>query len=115
MILKHLKLIGELSTVLITFLVDSVEGFDSTLDILQSNFPFIPYSDKCIKLSAMCLICKDGTPGIFSHRLNNSDEQICIGASDQYISVCRKHYLDFKNLYFAAISFNFSFGQISIA
>ena len=58
----------------------------------------IPYSDKCTKLSAMCLKCKDGTPGIFSHRINISDNQICIGASDKYISVCRKHYMELKNI-----------------
>ena len=41
----------------------------------------------------MCLKCKDGIPGIFSYRITPNNEQICIGASDKYITVCRLHYL----------------------
>ena len=51
-----------------------------------------PITGRCV------LKCKDGTPGIFSHRINISDNQICIGASDKYISVCRKHYMELKNI-----------------
>jgi thymidine kinase len=76
-----------------------IAGLDGDFNrgIFGHILDLIPYSDKCIKLSAMCLKCKDGTPGIFSHRLATTNEQICIGASDKYISVCRKHYLELKN------------------
>lgn len=53
----------------------------------------IPYADTYVKKVAMCLKCKDGIPGIFSYRITPNNEQICIGASDKYITVCRLHYL----------------------
>jgi thymidine kinase len=54
----------------------------------------IPYSDECIKLSALCKHCNDGTPGIFSFRTSNDSSQILVGSKDMYVAVCRKHYLE---------------------
>ena len=53
----------------------------------------IPLADNITKLSAMCSICKDGTPAIFSKKLVcNGDTVIDVGAIDKYVAVCRKHY-----------------------
>jgi len=52
----------------------------------------IPLSDKVTKLTSLCSICKDGTPGIFSKRISRETEQTVVG-SDNYIPVCRKCYL----------------------
>lgn len=63
-------------------------------DILK----LIPYSDKITRLNALCKICNDGTPGIFTCRTIESDEQKLIGGEETYIPVCRKHYLEkYKN------------------
>ena len=51
----------------------------------------IPLSDKVTKLTSLCSICKDGTPGIFSKRITRETEQTVVG-SDNYIPVCRKCY-----------------------
>jgi thymidine kinase len=51
----------------------------------------IPLCDKVTKLTSLCSICKDGTPGIFSMRLTNEKQQTVVG-SDNYIPVCRKCY-----------------------
>ena len=51
----------------------------------------IPLCDKVTKLSSLCSICKDGTPGIFSKRLSLEEEQTVVGSSN-YIPVCRKCY-----------------------
>jgi len=51
----------------------------------------IPMCDKVTKLTALCSMCRDGTPGIFSHRLTKETQQMLIG-SDNYIPVCRKCY-----------------------
>ena len=51
----------------------------------------IPLCDKVCKLTSLCSLCKDGTPGIFSMRLTNETEQTIVG-SDSYIPVCRKCY-----------------------
>lgn len=54
----------------------------------------IPYSDSICKLTAICSICRNGTPAIFSKKIVNDDSQIInVGALDKYIAVCRKHYL----------------------
>jgi thymidine kinase len=51
----------------------------------------IPLCDKVSKLTSLCSICKDGTPGIFSKRITTEKEQTVVG-SDNYIPVCRKCY-----------------------
>ncbi len=51
----------------------------------------IPICDKVIKLTSLCSICKDGTPGIFSKRISNETEQTVVG-SNNYIPVCRTCY-----------------------
>ena len=55
----------------------------------------IPLCDKVTKLTSLCSICKNGTPGIFSKRLTNETEQTVIGC-ENYIPVCRLCY-DNKN------------------
>jgi thymidine kinase len=54
----------------------------------------IPLADEVTKLTSMCNLCKDGTPGIFTKRLQNDNckNVIDIGAGDKYVAVCRKHY-----------------------
>jgi len=53
----------------------------------------IPLADKVDKLTALCAVCKDGTPGIFSKRLESvdSDDRVVIGGAGTYIPVCRRH------------------------
>ena len=51
----------------------------------------IPLCDKVTKLTSLCSICKNGTPGIFSKRITNEKRQTVVG-SDNYIPVCRKCY-----------------------
>lgn len=65
------------------------EKFGTILDL-------IPYCDKVTKLTSLCGVCKDGTPGIFSLRLTSENEQKVIG-SENYIPVCRNCY-DFRPL-----------------
>jgi thymidine kinase len=51
----------------------------------------IPLCDKVSKLTSLCSLCKNGTPGIFSMRLTKETEQTVVG-SDNYIPVCRNCY-----------------------
>lgn len=51
----------------------------------------IPLCDNIIKLSSLCSICKNGTPGIFSMRISKETQQTVIG-SENYLPVCRKCY-----------------------
>jgi thymidine kinase len=56
----------------------------------------IPLCDKVTKLTSLCSICKNGTPGIFSMRLTDETEQTVVG-SENYIPVCRECYTSKKN------------------
>jgi thymidine kinase len=66
-------------------------------DAQQKKFGYIsdliPICNKITKLSAICNICNDGTPGDFTKKKHNiiSNEQIIIGGSDTFLAVCRKH------------------------
>lgn len=51
----------------------------------------IPLCDKVTKLTSLCSVCKNGTPGIFSMRLTNEREQTVVG-SENYVPVCRVCY-----------------------
>jgi thymidine kinase len=51
----------------------------------------IPLCDKVTKLTSLCSICKDGTPGIFSKRISGETEQTVVGSTN-YIPVCRNCY-----------------------
>ena len=66
---------------------------DSNRNKFGEILDLIPYCDTCTKITALCQICMDGTPGIFSYRKVNSDNQVHLGADDEYMAVCRKHYL----------------------
>jgi thymidine kinase len=52
----------------------------------------IPLCDKVTKLTSLCSICKNGTPGIFSKRITSEKEQTVVG-TDNYIPVCRMCYV----------------------
>jgi thymidine kinase len=54
----------------------------------------ISLCDDVEKLKALCDICRDGTPALFSWRNTNDRQQIVIG--NNYIPVCRKHYLQLQ-------------------
>lgn len=85
------------------FVLDMVEKHKKTVYVcgLDSDFQrnkfgqildLIPYSDNIVKLTSLCMYCKDGTKALFSKRITNDESQIVIG-SDDYIPLCRKCYL----------------------
>ena len=51
----------------------------------------IPLSNMVTKLTSLCSICKDGTPGIFSKRITSEKQQMLIGSAN-YVPVCRNCY-----------------------
>lgn len=51
----------------------------------------IPMCDRVNKLTSLCSICKNGTPGIFSKRITSETEQTVIGVHN-YMPVCRDCY-----------------------
>ena len=57
----------------------------------------IPYCDEVIKLNAMDMVDKDGTPGIFTKRVSEKKDRILVGTTDCFIAVSRKNYLEIDN------------------
>lgn len=53
----------------------------------------VPHAESIHKLSALCVLCGDGTAAHFSKRITASKDQILVGSENDYIPVCRKHYL----------------------
>ena len=52
----------------------------------------IPLADSVVKMTALCELCGDGTPAIFTgSRMKKDTNQIHIGAAEAYIPLCRKH------------------------
>lgn len=109
-ILKNNDLIlineGQFFPDLIDFCLKWCEEYNKDIIVcgLDGNFmrkPFgqindlISISDEVTKLTAYCKKCNDGTKAIFSKRLSNEKENIVIG-TDNYIPVCRKHYVEDK-------------------
>ena len=54
----------------------------------------IPLCDEVVKLTAMDMIDKDGSPGIFSKRIVEGDGQVLVGANESYAAVSRKNYFE---------------------
>jgi hypothetical protein len=59
----------------------------------------IPHCDRVTKMTAMCKLCADGTPALFTFAAGaqaaaaNAEGVPCVGTDDIYIPLCRKHYL----------------------
>jgi len=63
------------------------EKFGDILDL-------IPIANNVELLKGYCMICKDGTEGIFTKRISNNTDEIVVGNEDKYMCVCRKHIID---------------------
>ena len=78
--------------------VTGLDG-DSNRDKFGYILDLIPFCNTCTKINAACIMCLDGTPAPFSYRMKKSNqEQILIGAGDNYMSLCRKHYIECEEL-----------------
>jgi thymidine kinase len=71
---------------------------DSSRQHFGQIHQLLPLCDKVTKLRALCSVCADGTPGIFSKKIAVEDkeqgkEQIDVGSADKYIAVCRRCYV----------------------
>ena len=51
----------------------------------------IGHADNVDVLYALCSVCKNGTPGIYSHKKHRCAQTI--GGSELYQTLCRRHYL----------------------
>tara|TARA_B100001758_G_scaffold171495_2_gene148408 strand:+ start:16431 stop:16988 length:558 start_codon:yes stop_codon:yes gene_type:complete len=54
----------------------------------------IPLCDTVVKLNALDMKKKDGTPAIFTKRIINNSHQVLIGNADAYMAVSRESYFN---------------------
>lgn len=82
----------------INVVITGLDG-DSNRNKFGHILELIPFANTCTKINASCIMCLDGTPAPFSYRkTHNNHEQILIGSGDNYMSLCRKHYLEMDTL-----------------
>lgn len=65
---------------------------DVNRNVFGQIVSLIPIADKIDKLNAYCTMCNDGTEAPFTKRINGTEDQIDIGGSEKYVSLCRYHY-----------------------
>jgi thymidine kinase len=65
---------------------------DSFMKPFGSILELVPMCDTIKKLSALCVLCKDGTPANFTKRIVENKEQKLIGSFESFIPVCRNHH-----------------------
>ena len=54
----------------------------------------IAQADDIVHLKALCSVCNNGTPAVFTQRISPHKNQVAIGASEMYRAVCRKHFYE---------------------
>jgi thymidine kinase len=87
-LLEFVKLVEKSDKILI---ISGLDG-DSNREPFGHILNCIPLCDEVVKLTAMDMVDKDGTPAIFTKRIVNDSSQVLVGASDKYIAVSRKNY-----------------------
>ena len=65
---------------------------DFKRNVFGEILKLIPYCDQVEKLTSLCAICRNGNPGLFSHRITDEIAQVVVGA-DNYKPLCRNCYI----------------------
>jgi thymidine kinase len=68
---------------------------DSNRNPFGDMLRLIPHAEEIEHLTALCGICKDGTPAIYSKRITDETELVTIGGAERFQPVCRAHYCTF--------------------
>lgn len=75
-----------------TIIVAGLDG-DFLRKPIGQILDLIPLCDEVVKLTAMDMKDKDGTPAIFSKRTIQDNSQVVVGAEECYMAVSRANYL----------------------
>ena len=74
-----------------TIIISGLDG-DSDRKPFGQILQCIPLCDEVVKLTAMDMVDKDGTPAIFTKRIVKKEGQVLVGATESYMAVSRKNY-----------------------
>ena len=84
------------------FIVSGLSG-DSMRKPFGEILDLIPLSTDIVFLKSTCKLCNDDglyVDATYSLRLCDSKEKVCVGAEENYIPVCPKHYYENTSEYF---------------
>jgi thymidine kinase len=66
---------------------------DANQNLFGDIYKLLPHADDIVFLKALCKICKDGTPAVFTQKKISNDKIVEVGGADMYQAVCRCHCL----------------------
>lgn len=78
-----------------------VVGLDGTFDRrpFGDMLRLLPHAEEVERLTAYCAVCRDGTPAIFSRRIDHERaDVVAIGGASMYMPVCRRHFTNGPSL-----------------
>jgi thymidine kinase len=64
---------------------------DANQNLFGNLYKLVAHADEITFLKALCKICNDGTPAIFTKKNGNNDQVVEVGGEELYEAVCRKH------------------------
>ena len=65
---------------------------DANKNLFGNLYKLISHADNIVFLTALCKVCNDGTPAIFTKKIIPDDKIVDVGGAEMYQAVCRKHY-----------------------
>ena len=64
---------------------------DASQNLFGNLFKLLPLADEITFLKALCKVCNDGTPAIFTRKNIANNQIVEVGGDDMYQAVCRIH------------------------
>ena len=65
---------------------------DANKQLFGDIHTLIPHADEIIFMKALCKVCNDGTPAIFTQKIISNNTVIEVGGEELYSACCRKHF-----------------------
>lgn len=66
---------------------------DFNRQLFGDIYKLLPLCDNIKFMQALCVLCNDGTVGVYSKRLSRDNAQVLVAGADEYQAVCRNHFL----------------------
>jgi thymidine kinase len=65
---------------------------DANQNLFGDIYKLLSHADNIVFLTALCKVCNDGTPAIFTKKMISNDKVVEVGGAEMYQAVCRTHY-----------------------
>jgi thymidine kinase len=65
---------------------------DANKNLFGNLYKLISHADNIVFLTALCKVCNDGTPAVFTKKMIPDDKIVDVGGAEMYQAVCRAHF-----------------------